>query len=268
MEAKHISGMTVDDAGVAGARRGKRERSKIEFPYSDLNAALELARTLLVKTGGAPCEDTQLASWMNQTASGGTFRTRVYAARMFGLIDLAQGSISLSPLGREALDETNSGGALVDAFLRVPLFNKLYEAYKGYALPTAAAIERQIESLGVSKKQTDRARQTFTKSAITAGFIDAQTGRFTKPAVAPGPPATDQRPVKSEVRGEGDGLDFKLDPLLVALLRKIPPKESGWPEDQRLRWFRTFAMNVSQVYDDNTAVDLVINVKKNDDASG
>ena len=38
---------------------------------------------------------------------------------------------------------------------------------------------------------------------------------------------------------------------MLALLRKIPSVEKGWPAAQRVRWFRTFAMNVSQIYDDD-----------------
>jgi hypothetical protein len=37
--------------------------------------------------------------------------------------------------------------------------------------------------------------------------------------------------------------------LLIALLKKIPSPEKGWPGPNRVRWFRTFAMNVSQIYD-------------------
>jgi hypothetical protein len=40
-----------------------------------------------------------------------------------------------------------------------------------------------------------------------------------------------------------------LDPLLIALLKKIPEPGKQWPAQTRLRWFRTFAMNVSQIYD-------------------
>ena len=42
--------------------------------------------------------------------------------------------------------------------------------------------------------------------------------------------------------------ELGLDPLLVALLKKIPTS-GEWPAQQRLRWFRTFAMNASQIYD-------------------
>ena len=50
----------------------------------------------------------------------------------------------------------------------------MYEQYQGYALPPPAAIERQMEQLGVPPKQKLRARQTFMKSAIYAGYIDQQ----------------------------------------------------------------------------------------------
>ena len=59
----------------------------------------------------------------------------------------------------------------------------------------------------------------------------------------------------------GGGNELGLDPLLMALLRKIPSTEKGWPKEQRARWFKTFAMNVSQIYDTgDEVVDLTINV--------
>ena len=249
--------------------RAKRERSKIEFPYSDLEATVDMARVLHLNTGGSPCEDVQLAGWMNQTATGGTFRTRVSSARLFGLIDSNQGRISLTPLGRDIIDTNNMKSAALEAFLRVPLFSAMYEQYKGYALPPPAAIERQMEALGVSSKVKDRARQTFMKSANFAGFIDATTGRFIKPAVmAPAPQDAGSNRLDSDKsgigvggnnHGAGNGAGLNLDPLLIELLKKIPQTGDPWPSSQRVRWFRTFAMNVSQIYDDeNEPVDLYI----------
>jgi hypothetical protein len=118
-----------------------------------------------------------------------------------------------------------------------------------------------MEHLGVPPKQKERARQTFMKSAIYAGYIDQQNGRFVRPAsVAPPAPANTDDPTKKKQNGRGgggDGLD--LDPLLLELLRKIPAAEVGWPREQRVRWFRTFAMNVSQIYDKpEDAIDLKI----------
>jgi hypothetical protein len=67
--------------------------------------------------------------------------------------------------------------ARVEAFLNVELFRAMYDA-----LPPPA-IERQVAQLGVSPKQTERARQTFMKSAQYAGLIDASPGRFVKPGI-------------------------------------------------------------------------------------
>jgi hypothetical protein len=243
---------------------GKRERSKIVFVYNDLEGALDLASTLQARAG-TTCEVKQLASWMNQSADGGTFRSILAAARTFGLVETQQGSISLTTLGRDALDDSRRQSALVEAFLKVQLHNAMYEQYQGYALPPPAAIERQMEALGVPTKQKERARQTFTKSAQFAGYIDPQTGRFIKPAtaVAP-PPLPNSNAPKGNTGGGGGGGDndaLDLDPLLMALLKKIPATGAGWPKEQRVRWFRTFAMNVSQIYDDaETAVDLKIDI--------
>jgi len=57
--------------------------------------------------------------------------------------------------------------------------------------------------------------------------------------------------------------ELNLDPLLIALLKKIPEAEKGWPGPNRVRWFRTFAMNVSQIYDaDSEPVEMKIDPEK------
>jgi hypothetical protein len=68
--------------------------------------------------------------------------------------------------------------------------------------------------------------------------------------------------------GGGEGVELDLDPLLVALLKKIPSTEKGWPGPTRLRWFRTFAMNVSQIYDgdDSEPVEMKIELESKEAA--
>jgi hypothetical protein len=64
--------------------------------------------------------------------------------------------------------------------------------------------------------------------------------------------------------GEGSGTELDLDALLIALLKKIPSPDKGWPAANRLRWFRTFAMNVSQIYDaeNDPPVEMKIELEK------
>jgi len=63
--------------------------------------------------------------------------------------------------------------------------------------------------------------------------------------------------------GGGQSVELNLDPLLIALLKKIPDTSKGWPGPNRVRWFRTFAMNVSQIYDeDGEPVEMKIELEK------
>jgi hypothetical protein len=119
---------------------------------------------------------------MGQTASSGTFRTRVGAARSFGLIETNQGRASLTQLGRDALDNSgNERAARVTAFLNVELFRAMYDQSKGTPLPRPPAIERQMAGLGVSPKQTERARQTFVKSARQVRETGDRCGSAARP---------------------------------------------------------------------------------------
>lgn len=239
----------------ASAEAKKRFRSEVEFPYSDLQAAVEMAQTIHEKAGSS-CETDELAAWMGQTATGGTFRTRLGAARLFGLIDTNQGRATLTQLGRDVLD--NSGGdraARVKAFLNVELFSLMYDKFKGNALPPSAAIERQMGEMGVSPKQLERARQTFMKSAIYAGFIDAASGRFVKPGVggaANKPEDEPERQTKRRNGGGDDGDPPAIDPIIRGLLERLPKSGEVWPETERKLWLDLLAGSFKLIYKDKS----------------
>lgn len=234
----------------------KRVRSEVEFPYSDLESAIELARTIHDKAGSSS-EVEELAVWMGQTASGGTFRTRLGAARMFGLIETGQGRASLTQLGRDILDNSGSGpAARVEAFLSVELFGLMYEKYRGNTLPPPAALERQMGELGVSPKQVERSRQTFTKSAIYAGFIDPTSGRFVKPGVTPAGKA-EPEPEQPNKRRNGGGGDEPpdVDPIIAGLLKRLPKPGAIWPEAERKLWLQLFEGSFKLIYKDKATAD-------------
>lgn len=164
----------------------KRDRTLIEFPYTDINRGSELTAALGQTGGKVWIDQAQLAVAMDMSVNGGTFRGRLSAAKMFGFIEMEGAKVRLSDLGILLLDESTSDSALAEAFLRVPLYKKMYESYNGFALPPAVTIERQMLSWGVPPKQTERARQAFASSAQHAGYI-ASNGRFSKPMLAPAP---------------------------------------------------------------------------------
>jgi hypothetical protein len=231
----------------------KRFRSEVEFPYSDLQSAVELAQTIHEKAGSS-AETEELAVWMGQSANGGTFRTRLGAARMFGLVETGQGRATLTALGRDVLDGSGTErGARVTAFLNVELFNIMYDKFKGSILPPPAAIQRQMEELGVSPKQLDRARQTFAKSAQYGGFIDASSGRFVKPGI-PGAGKTEhesERQLKKTGGGGGNDDTPAVDPIIAGLLKRLPKSGEVWPEGERKLWLQLLEGSFKLIYKDN-----------------
>jgi len=124
---------------------------------------------------------------------------------MFGLIETGQGRVTLTQPGRDVLENSgNERAARISAFLNVELFRVMYDQYKGNALPPPPAIERQMEQLGFSAKQKERARQTFMKSAQYAGFIDASSGRFVKPGIAAREAQQQEKSDDSKKRNNGN----------------------------------------------------------------
>ena len=240
----------ANTANAAVADEKKRFRGELSFPYADLENCADLAQTLHSRAGTS-CDQGELAAWMNQSATGGTFRTRISAAKMFGLIDTAQGRATLLPLGRDALDGSGKErAARVQAFLTPELFSKMYEQNKGHPLPPPAAIERQIEQFGVSPKQKERARQTFMKSAQYAGFIDPGTGRFVKPGIG-GASDENSSAVQEPSHGGGGGNDPPvIDPIIAGLLKRLPKSGDVWLEAERKLWLQLLEGSFKLIYKD------------------
>lgn len=97
----------------------------------------------------------------------------------------------------------------------------------------------------------------------TIALIDTDRSALS-PLVSGGQPSDPNRGASNNGSGfEANKVGLDLDPLLLALLQKIPINGQEWSAEKRLRWFRTFAMNVSQVYDeDEDPVELKIELFK------
>lgn len=251
---------SIDADEVESQEPGKRQRSTIAFPYTDYDAAATAARAIHTNAGHGRCSTDQIAAWLGVSSKSSGYRTQLAAARLFGLIESDDSeSYRLTDLGQQVVDQNQMRRAKAEAFLRVPLFKALYEKYKSGVVPPTAALEREIASLGVSEKQKARARQVFEGSAEQTGFREHGADRLVMPAVVVTLPSQGDTEKNGNGGGGGSGggdseddlEKLGLDPLILALLRKIPLEGEDWPAAKRLRWFQTFAMNVSQVYDDD-----------------
>jgi hypothetical protein len=258
---------------------GKRQRSSIAFPYMDLNEAVALAKAIHNNVGTGTCSIEQLAPWVKQSPTSSGFRSRLAASRLFGLINTDRSdALQLTELGRLVVDNKRDREGRAKAFLSVPLYSAVHDKFKGGVVPPAAALEKEFVALGVASTLTDTARRIFERSAEEAGFFEAGRDRLVMPGFVPqqDAPAVDTGGEgngggtgSGSGGGAGEGVELDLDPLLIALLKKIPSTEKGWSGPNRLRWFRTFAMNVSQIYDadDNEAVEMKIELETREAAN-
>jgi hypothetical protein len=73
--------------------------------------------------------------------------------------------VELTDLGKRIVDPETHDGARAEAFLRVPLYRAIFDRYRGVKLPPDPGLESEMVGLGVSTKQTERARQVLQRSA-------------------------------------------------------------------------------------------------------
>ena len=172
---------------AASADDSQRERSTIQFPYGDLDDALEVVLAIHSQAG-TECETDQLAAFLNQSVKSGAFRLKLQAARMAGLIEVERGTVKLTALGRQAADENKRRRVMSEAFLNIELYEKIFEKYKGHQLPPTAALEREMANLGVARKQTSKARQAFERCAEQSGFYNDTKDRLVRPMFRDSPP--------------------------------------------------------------------------------
>ncbi len=228
-----------------------REKSAIAFPYLDLETAIEVAKAVYNRGGLSACDLDELAAEMKQTMSG-AFRLKTGTAKTFDLVEKeGKGGIKLTQLGRDIVLPSTERAGRVEAFLRVPLYSAIYEKYKGHLLPPPKALEKEMQGLGVSSKQTDKARQAFERSARQAGFFEAGEDRLVKPR-AELPNRTESS--QSEPLSEGKGVDLSekdnksrgnqdYHPFVQGLLDELPKTDEfvNWSIDDQAEWLSAAA---------------------------
>lgn len=263
-QSKNGNAAAADTLAVSAAD-AKREMSTIQFPYGDLDDAVAFAKAIH-EVGGHSCLVEQLAGFLKVAPTGGAFRARMSHPRIFGLVDYDKGSVSLTPLGMRIVDSTQETAARVDAFLSVPLYRAVYEKYKGYTLPPPAALEREMAGLGVSSKQTDRARQAFERSARQAGFFWAGNERLTLPVIKGKLPESrplDDPPPAGSGAGSGGagganggGKDSEYHPFIDGLLKTLPATGSEWPIKDRAKWLKLAANAFDLIYEGEGEIEI------------
>jgi hypothetical protein len=270
LEGEHIMGSpeatmpTLEDETPENG--DKRERSRIEFPYLDLDAAVEIAKGVH-ELGGSSCGWDQLAARLGHSATGGGFRLRAMTAKTFGLVIYGQGTVTLTELGKRLCDPQQEKAAKVEAFLVVPLYNAIHEKFKNVTLPPPDALETEIANLGVAPKQKGKARQAFQRSATSAGFFWSGQNRLVKPAIkgsAAATPAPEVEPEKPDKKKEKQDDDPR-HPLIEGLIKELPQPQAEWTTEDRKKWLQMASTIFDVIYkdSDDSRGSLKVVVEKN-----
>ncbi|TPI29001.1 hypothetical protein FJ414_26660 [Mesorhizobium sp. B3-1-6] len=253
----------VNAAKGADSEASKRERSTIDFPYVSLEGAMEVARAIYERCAFGSCDQDELAAQMGQTLSG-AFRMKTGAAKTFALVDKdGRSAFRLSEIGKRAVASETEHSAKVDAFLSVPLYQQIYEKFRGHNLPPAKALEREMETMGVPRKQTDRARQAFERSAQYAGFFDSGKDRLVRPRmegaqtqatgelrdIPQSTPTVEERSRKG--RGGGGYEPPDIDPIIRGLIDRLPPSGAAWSKAKRKLWLQILENSFDLVYEED-----------------
>jgi hypothetical protein len=239
----------------------ERERSTIDFPYTSLEDGIAVAKAVH-KLGGNQCRLDSLAAELgHDTVNSGGFRQKLSTAHTFGFTSLSQGIVTLSSLGVRIVDPEQQKAARVEAFLKVPLYNAIYEQFKNGTLPPSQGLETAMVSLGVATKQTAKARQAFQKSAKEAGFFAYGTTKLVYPALggaAVPPKVKEPEEHTPDPKGKsgngGDGGDGKKrHPFIEGLLETLPTavlgeKKIEWSLQGRQEWLQTAAGIFNLIY--------------------
>ncbi len=160
--------------------------------------------------------------------------------------------MTLTDLGRRLCDPQQEKTALADAFLKVPLYNAIYELFKNGTIPPADALDNEIAKLGVAPKQKSKARQVMQRSATTAGYFWAGPNRLVRPkasAAAPAP-APEGEPDKSDKKKEKEDQPRR-HPLIEGLLKELPEPQSEWTTEDRKKWLEMASTIFNVIYKDS-----------------
>ncbi len=189
-----------------------RERSGTAFPYYDLMDSLAVAKALYDKGGGEASKEHLAAYLKYGSVENGAFKTRLSAAKLFGLVDTVGLTCRVTERGKKALmpeSHEQYKAELVDSFFSVPLFKALYEEYKGKDLPEGLGLKNALRiKFQIVPKRIDLAYRVFFDSAEAAGFFETRGGSRTQlivPLIKPASKPPNESPENGEKDRSGGG---------------------------------------------------------------
>lgn len=249
---------------AAQPEKATRDQSTIQFPYMDLETAVEMAKVMRDRGGNTLFSKDQLAAAMGHAVTSGAFAAKIHAGRMFGLIDNpTPGRFRVTQLGFGAVDPdvTRAKAAKAEAFLKVPLYRKTYEEYRGKTLPSRPhGLERVFIEFGVRRAQARHKRAIGFRAVGEICRILRSRRRL--PCCTdnhetaapfgidmPSPVSAPEReaPIRPMPAREVEHQPAR-HLLIEGLLQELPEPHTNWSVADRARWLRAAATAFDVLY--------------------
>lgn len=183
--------------GTQNGSKGKRTTKPPKpFPNYSLEEALKIPQSISKNNAGNPWGSDQIATAVNMSQKSSVFYYFTTASRDYGMTTgTSRGkTIELTALGRKLVYPGNAeeeSGALQQAFFNVDIFKKVYEYYKGGALPEERFVCNTLqETFGLDSTHHEEFLQIYSanieylkrKSAMTSAPSFLQKAQVNTPA--------------------------------------------------------------------------------------
>jgi hypothetical protein len=145
---------------------------QIDYPRASLRAAIQLAEAV---DGFAGSCSVELAAEKLGKRLSGAFSAQISSAVKYGLIDNKNGKLTICPLYRSlklAYTPDEATKVLREALLSPPLFNAIYNRFKGQKLPIEHFEKMLIKEFGVADEMASRVAGYFLDGAKQSALMD------------------------------------------------------------------------------------------------
>jgi predicted nucleotide-binding protein len=207
---------------------------KPDHPKHTLEEALALPEAIS-RNGGQPLPPIDTATAMNRSPGSSIFRMVTGASHQYGLTNGSYKSdyFTLEDLGRgviEPNDPNERPRNLVAAALRPPLFQALFDYYRGKRFPEKQFFVNTVKrEFNVPEQQAERCVDIFTANMHFVGLIRATPGGdwLSKEPTTEGPTV----PVPVEAMEDVQAVDKHLTDQVA--VEEQPPSVPSEPEKKR-----------------------------------
>ena len=152
--------------------KGKKMPKNIEYPKASIKKSLELAKAVNELGGSAAIETC--AESLGKKVSGG-FRDIITSAVKYGFIVQKKGILATTDTYKNIILAYNEEEKLINlkkSFLRVPLFQKVYERFTGKKLPLQYFDKLLIKEFGVNESDASRVKKHFIDGSKLVGLLN------------------------------------------------------------------------------------------------